>query len=191
MTRITRPLAVGLALLIIMPTAVLAGDPSTASGQSVSPIQRTPSTAAQATPSGAHATFQPGDVFVGANAGIVEWRLPDGSLNKILDTGASTSETTGMGFDFSGNLYVTAFQANQVFEFNTHGDLVGPWGSGFNADPESIAFSAGGPAFVGQADGAHNVLRFAPNGQLIDSFPVEIDDRGSDWIDLASDQCTI
>src|SRR4029079_17087366 len=42
-----------------------------------------------------HDTFQPGDVFVGANSGKVEWRLPDGTLNKIMDTGTN-SEMTGM-----------------------------------------------------------------------------------------------
>ena len=58
-----------------------------------------------------HETFQPGDVFVGANSGKVDWHLPDGTLNKILDTGEAASETTGMAFDFAGNLYrVSAIQ---------------------------------------------------------------------------------
>ena len=137
-----------------------------------------------------HDTFQPGDVFVGANSGKVEWRLPDGTLNKIMDTGTN-SEMTGMAFDFAGNLYATAFGAQQIFKFDTHGNLVGPWGSGFNADPESIVFNADGIAYVGQADGLRRVLKFLPDGTLIDTFAMATEDRGTDWLDLASDQCLI
>ncbi len=46
-------------------------------------------------PTGVHDKFEVGDVFVAVSGGKVQWRLPDGTLNKILDTGAG-GFTTGM-----------------------------------------------------------------------------------------------
>ncbi len=121
------------ALLLQVPSPASAGGPGTlAAGKAdpsrIQPIA--PTTAIVADP--IHTTFQQGDVFVGANGGKVEWRLPDGTLNMVLDTGATNSETTGMAFDVDGNLYVTAFQANTVYKFNDQGTLLGTWGYGYN-----------------------------------------------------------
>jgi hypothetical protein len=90
------------------------------------------------------------------------------------------------------HLFVTSFGTNQVFEFDIHGDLIGLFGSGFNSAPESIVFDGQGNMYVGQADGGADVLKFAPTGGApIASFDVETEDRGSDWIELDSDQCTL
>lgn len=130
-----------------------------------------------------HETFQRGDVFVGIGDGKVGWYFPDGTLNKILDTGATGSEMTGMAFDVAGNLYATAFQNNQVYKFDTRGELIGTFGSGYNCRPESITLDAESNLYIGQADCGANVLKFSPSGTLLESFDVAIEDRGSDWID--------
>jgi outer membrane protein OmpA-like peptidoglycan-associated protein len=134
--------------------------------------------------------FGPGDVFVAAVMGKIQWRHPDGSLVRVLDTGAK-AYPTGMAFDARGNLYVTNFNAGTISEFDSKGYLVGTVGSNYNCDPESIAFDGKGNAFVGQADCGKEVLEFDPNWQFLKSFKVSTDDRGSDWVELAADQCTL
>ena len=138
-----------------------------------------------------HTTFTDGDVFVSVSNGKVQWRHPDGTLNQTLDTGFAGAFTTGMAFDSVNRLYVTGFNANRVAVFNTDGSLAGTFGSGFNADPESILFDAAGNAYVGQADGTRQLLKFDAAGNPLTSFSVATEDRGSDWIDLAADQCTM
>ena len=180
------------ALLLQVPSRVVAGGPGTlAAGKADAGRSQpvAPATATTADP--VHPTFEQGDVFVGANDGKVEWRLPDGTLNMILDTGAAGSETTGMAFDEQGNLYVTAFQDNNVYRFNNQGMLLGTWGYAYNQDPESIVFDADGYSYIGQADGSRDVLKFDLLGDISADFDPATEDRGTDWIDLASDQCTM
>jgi WD40 repeat protein len=132
-----------------------------------------------------------GDVFVGAGNGQVFQYTPTGTLVQKLSSGLS-SETTGMAFDASGNLYSTNFGAQKIAVYNQTGTLTGFFGSGFNADPESILFNQSGNAYVGQADGTHNILEFSSTGTLLKTIvPVGGTDRGTDWIDLSSDQHTL
>jgi hypothetical protein len=136
--------------------------------------------------------FPSGDVFVSVGNGLVQERHPDGTLVQTLNTDKGAGIfTTGLAFDAAGNLYVTDFNANDVSKFNGSGTLVGSFGSGYNADPESILFDASGNAYVGQADGTGNVLKFDPSGNAVASFDVAPEDRGSDHIALASDGCTL
>jgi hypothetical protein len=122
-------------LLLATAVAPVAASPRT----SPRPVEAPPQTHG-----GPHDTYLPGDVFMGVNSGKIEWRLPDGSLHRVLDTGAATSQITGMAFDFAGNLYATAFQGSQVYKFDNAGNLLGTFGSGYNAHPESIAIAADG-----------------------------------------------
>ena len=108
-----------------------------------------------------------------------------------LSTGQMGTPTGSSTHDAGGNLYVTDFNGNAVFKFDTSGTLVGTFGTGYNADPESIVFDAAGNAFVGQAGGSHNLLEFDSSGMLIHTFSPAIQRQGTDWIDLASDQHTI
>src|SRR3990172_5536120 len=106
----------------------------------------------------AHSTFGTGDVFVSVSDGEVQWRHSDGELNTTLDTGLG-GFTTGMAFDAAGKLYVTNFGANAVSVFDTDGTLHGVFASDFDSSPESIDFDTTGHAYVGQADGTHEVWR--------------------------------
>jgi hypothetical protein len=136
-------------------------------------------------------TYQVGDVFVATDqGGTVQWREPNGTLHATLTT-LPSSQTTGMAFDSSANLYVTGFGGNQVSKLNNAGVLLGPFGSGYNADPESILFDAAGNAYVGQADGTRDIRKFDSAGVFLAAYNVATSDRGSDWIDLAADQCTM
>ena len=136
-------------------------------------------------------TFQVGDVFVATDqGGTVQWREPNGTLHATLTTLSSTF-TTGMAFDSSDNLYVTGFDGNQVSVLDNTGVLQGAFGSGYNSNPESILFDAAGNAYVGQALGTADILKFDSSGNPLASFNVATSVLGSDWIDLAADQCTM
>lgn len=145
--------------------------------------------------SSAHASgvpYQTGDVLAGVGNGIIKHFRSDGTLVDTLDTKAGNTEDTGMAFDSAGNLYATVFQANNVYKFDHKGTLIGTFGSGFSGNsPESIVFDKNGNAYVGQADGTGQVLKFNPAGSLVGSFSPTREDRGIDWIDLEADQCTL
>ena len=132
--------------------------------------------------------FAPGDLLIGVNNSI-QWRHSDGSL--VMTLPSSAVDNAGMALAKNGDLYVTGFEANQVNRYSTTGASLGTFGSGYNSDPESIVFDALGNAYVGQADGTHEVLKFDPAGQLVASYPVQIESRGSDWVELAADQHTL
>ncbi len=145
-----------------------------------------------------HSTFARGDVFVSLRTGAVEWRHPDGSLNKFL-VNVIPGKAEGMAFDTAGNLYLTHYCAdltlcatgNTVEVFAPNGISVGAFGSGYNCNPEAIVFDGAGRAYVGQADCTGDLLQFSPVGALQQAFPVVWDNRGSTRIDLASDGCTM
>lgn len=148
-----------------------------------------------------HITFAPGDLFVSSQDGLVEWRHPDGTLNQIL-FGTTPGPAEGMGFDAYGNLYVTHWCANAnvtsacsvgntVERFNTSGVSQGSVGSGYNCNPHAIVFDTAGNAYVGQADCTGNILKFELGKAAPTAFAVAPENRGSFWIELASDGCTM
>jgi hypothetical protein len=140
----------------------------------------------------ANIPYTPGDVFVGDGLGLIPEFHPSGTLVQTLDNTTGSAEQTGMCFDAAGNLYSTNFEDDSVSKFDGAGNLlVAHYAGPFNQDPESCVFDSSGNMYVGQADGARTILKFDSSGTLIDTLSVATGDRGSDWIDLASDQCTI
>ena len=82
--------------------------------------------------------------------------------------------------------------------FNNLGVLVNPvWASGFQFFPESCVQDRDGNFYVGEVSplGSPNtpnrLRKFNINGQQLAAFNPEKDLRGIDWINLASDNCTI
>ena len=145
------------------------------------------------TASAAGPAYVIGDVFAAVGQGQVKQFSNTGTLLNTL-TGQPSVFTAGMAFDAtdaSANLYATGFDGAVVSKFDNMGTLLGSFGSGYNADPESIVLDAAGNFYVGQADGTRDVLKFDSTGTQVDSFDVATERRGSDWIDLAADQCTL
>ena len=138
----------------------------------------------------AMAGFITGNVFVGAGNGQVFVYSQTGTLLQKLSSGLS-SETTGMALDASGTLYSTNFEANAIVKYDSNGNKIGTFGSGFNSHPESILFDKSGNAYVGQADGSHAILKFDSSGNLLKTITPTSTDRGTDWIDLSADQATL
>lgn len=133
--------------------------------------------------------FVNGDVFAGVGNGQVKQFSPTGTLLNTL-TGVASTENTGMAFDSAGNLYATGFSGS-ISKYDNQGTFLSSFGSGFNANPESIVLDAAGNFYVGQAGGTGDVLKFDSSGAPLGSFNVAAGARGSDWIDLAADQCTL
>jgi hypothetical protein len=145
-----------------------------------------------AQPASASVPYAVGDVFAGIGNGNIKQFSPTGTLKNTLNTQSGSLEDTGMCFDASGNLYSTNFEANDMTKFDNAGNvLTHPFGSGFNRDPESCVRDTSGHIYTGQADVSADILKFNTSGTLLATFNPATGPRGTDWIDLASDQCTI
>ena len=137
--------------------------------------------------------YTPGDVFADVGGGIIKEFTPNGVLVQALND-THSGEGDGMAFDAAGNLYATAgFAANTVVKFDPNGVLINPsFGSGYTGHPESIVVdNTNHVLYVGQPDGNHNVLKFDLTGTPLGSFAPAIQDRGTDWLDLAADLHTL
>jgi len=141
-------------------------------------------------------TFAAGDLLLSFEKGTVQWRGPDGTLKAEL-TSTVPGHTEGIRFDAAGNLYATRWcvdagctTGNTVEKFNVHGVSEGSVGSGYNCNPGSITFDAAGNMYVGQADCSGQILKIAAGRPSV-AYQVAAERRGSLWVDLASDGCTI
>lgn len=128
-------------------------------------------------------------VFVGINNGQVKEFGKDGSPLATLNTNLGGS-TTGMAFDAFSNLFVTDFTANAVSKFPGLGPAAS-FGSGYNCKPESMVFDAAGNGYVGETGCSHAIVKLDPYGTITAVYQPAVEQQGTDWIDLASDQCTI
>lgn len=144
-------------------------------------------------------TFSPGDLFVALETGPVQWRLPNGTLFRVL-AGTVPGTGEGMAFDAAGNLYVArwcidplcGYTGNTVERFNTLGLSLGSIGSGYDCSPHAIMFDIIGNAYVGQGGCGGALLRFAPGMASPPAvFPVAPEFAGSFWIDVALDRCRV
>jgi hypothetical protein len=96
-----------------------------------------------------------------------------------------------MALDPAHNLYVTGYTSNSVNRFNTSGVASGTFGSGYNSHPEDIAFDTNGFAYVGQEGGNRDILKLNSAGSVVASYNAATQVKGTDRLDVASDQCTI
>lgn len=109
---------------------------------------------------------------------------------------------TGQCFAPNGDVLATRFGYVSPILFSRHGAVRNLTfgnapGVNFNRH-ESCVFDRAGNVYVGQAgyndtqtDAQVPVLKFNRSGVLLDSFVLPTGPRGTDWIDLASDQCTL
>ena len=140
--------------------------------------------------SAAGVPYQVADVFAGVGNGQIKHFSSTGVQLDTLNNGTGSFEQTGMAFDPAGNLYSTNFSAGSASKFNNSGTLLGAFGS-FTGSPESIVRDQAGNFYVGQVNGSTEVRKFNAAGNLLATFSPAIEDRGTDWIDLAADQCTL
>jgi hypothetical protein len=175
-----RPRLVLLLLTMTLGIVLTVGAP-TASAVGVAPITST-----------LGIPYSIGDVFAGDSGGLINHFSPTGVLLDTLNTQSGSAEDTGMCFGESGNLRSTNFSTNNMTLFDNMGNVLAfPWAGPFNQAPESCVLDLLGNVYVGQADGSRDILKFTPSGALLASYNVATGPRGSDWIDLAADQCTL
>jgi len=133
-----------------------------------------------------------GDVYVGIGNSRVAHYSNTGVLIETLNSTTGSASTAGMCFDASGNLYSTQFNANTISKFGPGGSLLAAnFGSGYNSHPESCIFNAAAQLYAAQPDGLHNVRKLDAAGNQLASYNPTVGGRGTDWIDLAADQCTL
>ncbi len=152
---------------------------------------------AQPLPVAAATPFAIGDVFVGTTGGHIQQRSPSGALIATLDTTLANSFDTGMCFDLADNLYATDFSSQAITKFDNTGNLVAAKWVNTSSDannPESCVWDGtnangfvGGPIVpqirqysLAGAELARNTVASPAGGT-----------GGTDWVDLASDQCTV
>lgn len=136
--------------------------------------------------------FEKGDVLAAIGNGHIKHFTASGALLDTLETTSGATENSGMCFDGEADLYTTNFSASTMSKFDHGGNLlIASFGSGFGEHPESCVVNAAGDIYVGQADGSKQVLKFNSSGASLGSFSPETGPRGTDWVDLGSDQCTL
>ena len=134
--------------------------------------------------------FTTGDIFASTGSGLVTHYDSTGTFLETIST-AGSGYTTGSAFDSSGNLYVTNFSNGNFAQVTGPGDphtasiVASPGGS-----PESIVFDASGNYYVSNA-GSSIFTKYDSSGNLLNSYTAAVEDRGIDWLDLASDQTTM
>lgn len=136
--------------------------------------------------------YHSGDIFAGIGSGKIAQYSSSGVLLNTLDTTTNSYEQTGMCFDSTGNLYATDFTVAKGSKFDNNGNLLkASWGGPFSTHPESCVLDNAGNIYVGEVDGANQILKFNQTGTLLASYSPNSEARGLDWIDLAADQCTM
>lgn len=135
--------------------------------------------------------FQPGDLFLGAVGGIIQWRRSDGLLIKYLNANQRFS-AEGMAFDRLGNLFAAfPFNDDVVEMFDHRGDLVGTAILDPVSRPQPIVFDAAGNFYIGSLGSGGKVQKYGPNGRLLVAYSMAADFGGIEYMDLAGDQHTL
>lgn len=135
--------------------------------------------------------FSVGDVFAGVGRGKFNHFSPTGTLLETLDdtqaVGSGEDATTGMCFDPAGNMYGTNLDKNTMSKFSNNGTLLAATFGTFNSLPESCLIINGNTMFTSEVGGSGDILKLNLSGTQLANY----DSARSDWIDLASDQCTM
>ncbi len=146
-----------------------------------------------------HVKYAAGDVFVSVGTGLVLEFTPAGVLVQTLDDTSGSTYTAGSAFDSKGNFYVTNFSLSTVSEFDVNGNLVNAnfiSGTG-QVTPESVSMPGGVfPLLLGDADlhdqnGNGIINQYDATGALVNTWHVAVENRGTDWVDLQPDGCTV
>jgi len=139
------------------------------------------------------AAFSGNNVFVSIASGLVREFTPLGAAVQDIDCTSvgGAAFTTGSVFDDDMNFYVTMFSGGTVCKTDMDNTVHTSFGSGYSGSPESILIDAAGNFYVGAVAGDNDIRKFNSAGTPLAQFDVAIEDIGSDWIDLAADQCTM
>jgi hypothetical protein len=141
------------------------------------------------------APWPDGSVMAGVSEGI--YLVYDNNGNEIGQTFDGIGGlVAGCAFDQSGDLYTTNFSITKVVRIDGNDPhlplqfidtaLVSPFGLS-----ESISFNHDGHFYVGHGGGNQLVHEYDAAGVFQNSFAVDVENNGSDVVDLSSDQSTL
>lgn len=152
--------------------------------------------ALQGVPASASTVWATGDVFTGVSNGAYQVYDNTGVFKETISNGLG-GFTTGCAFN-SGltALYTTDFSNTKVVVFgdpSPHAviDVIDTGATSPGGSSESIVFDGAGNFYVGHAGGDHRIHKYDAAGNLLATFTVATEDRGTDWLDLAADQKTM
>ena len=111
---------------------------------------------------------------------------------------------TGLCFSPDGKVLATRFGYRSPILYSRHGAMLdSDFGFVTSSSPgfhqhESCVYDRSGNAYIGQAgatdtlpDSEVPILKFSESGVLLERFVIPTGERGTDWIELAGDQCTL
>lgn len=142
------------------------------------------------------AEWEIGDVFAAVGNGNYKVFKNDGRFLETL-VGPFSRFTTGCSFNPDlTKFYGTYFSNTKVVAFDDihpHGILqvVNTNAMSPTGHSESVVFDAAGNFYVGHPDGNDLIHKYDVAGNLIVTFAVAVDNRGTDWLDIAADQKTL
>ncbi len=149
-------------------------------------------------------TWVVGDVFVAIGKGQYEVRSNAGALKQTITIGLGLQkkEVSGCWFDSQFNLYTTDFNATKVVKHQ----LAPPHTQSIFADTaiaapdghsESVVMAVNGDVYVGHAgnangSGSKSIVKYSSaGGAALASYTPAVENRGTDWMDLSTDQRTM
>lgn len=141
-------------------------------------------------------TWNVGDVFAAVGGGSYNVYDNAGVFKETISDGLG-GFTTGCAFNGAlDKLYTTNFSSTKVVVYNDASphaiaQTVDTGAINPGGHSESVVFAANGDFYVGHPDGDDDIQRYDAAGVYQQSYDVAIESRGSDWMDLASDQTTM
>ncbi|MBI4130044.1 hypothetical protein HY468_01870, partial [Candidatus Roizmanbacteria bacterium] len=144
----------------------------------------------------ASTTWNLGDVFAGVAGGSYNVYDNAGVFKETISDGLG-GFTTGCAFNNDlSKLYTTNFSNTKVVVYDDPSphpivQTVDPAAINPGGQSESVVFAANGDFYVGHPDGDDDIQRYNSAGVYQQSYDVGIENRGSDWMDLAADQTTM
>lgn len=149
-----------------------------------------------AKPALASTTWNVGDVYAGVAGGSYNVYDNSGVFKETISDGLG-GFTTGCAFNNDlSKLYTTNFSNTKVVVYDdpsphTISQTIDTGAINPGGQSESVVFAANGDFYVGHPDGDDDIQRYNSAGVYQQSYDVAIENRGSDWMDLASDQQTL
>jgi hypothetical protein len=129
------------------------------------------------------------DVFVGTGNG--QHRVYDkaGNFKETISDGLGGS-TGGCGCDATGHLWTTNSSSAKVLRYkidHPHGILQTISVTSPGAGAGSIVFAGNGDFYIGNPNGDGSIRKYNHSGALLATYVVELENGGSNWIDLTAD----
>ncbi|MBT4613063.1 MAG: T9SS type A sorting domain-containing protein [Gemmatimonadetes bacterium] len=140
--------------------------------------------------------WQRGDVFLAVGDGSYNIYDRAGNFKESLQQeGGGYTSDCGFSPDLS-QLVTTDYTHSRlvIFEDGASGlapQIIETGETSAGGHAGAVVFDEAGNLFVGHPDGNNFIHKYSPSGNLIETYDVEVEKRGSNWLDLAADQSTV